>query len=93
MGQTIGVPQFRESEMSRCSCCFPIASKTIVTADPLGREQYTCPKTRITMRYMAGADTYIGGLLGTSDRGGPAGYGAGQLVDSAGHPLVAGVIK
>ncbi len=95
LSQEIAVPFFRESEMRRCSCCFPIASRTIVTLDRSGREQFTCPKTRITMRWHEmrpiggkSGGTYLGGVLslrdGTFDH-----PGAGTLVDSAGHPLVA----
>lgn len=82
--------------MRRCSCCTPIASRTLVTIDPTGREQFTCPKTKITwrwheMRSIGGRSggTYLGGVLSLRDTGGKDGIGAGQLVNSAGHPIVA----
>lgn len=94
MGELVGVPKFRESEMNTCQCCHPMRSRTIVTLDPNGRAQYTCPKTRITMRYHDGAQTYLGGHLNfLSDVSSNGVRGAGTLVDSAGHPLVAAVIK
>lgn len=34
----------------RCTCCTH-KQRVIITLDPSGREQYTCPKTRVTMRY------------------------------------------
>jgi hypothetical protein len=61
--QTVPVPSFRESEMRTCQCCHPVRSRTIITVDPFGREQFTCPKTRITMRYSEGAQTYLGGHI------------------------------
>lgn len=93
--QEVAVPFLRESEMRRCSCCTPIASRTLVTIDPNGREQFTCPRTKITwrfheMRAIGGRSggTYLGGVLSLRD-GTPDKPGAGTLVNSAGHPLVA----
>ena len=42
----------RQSDVAyKCLCCTP-AVRVIVTDDGLGREQYTCPMTRLTMRVM-----------------------------------------
>ncbi len=44
-------PFFKQSDVKyRCTCCTP-SRKQIITLDPLGREQYTCPNSRITMRH------------------------------------------
>jgi len=57
---------FRDAEMRTCHCCHPLRSRTIITLDPSGREQFTCPKSRITMRYSEGAQTYLqGSILGS----------------------------
>jgi hypothetical protein len=42
----------RQSDVAyKCLCCTP-AVRVITTPDPDGREQYTCPATKITMRVM-----------------------------------------
>ncbi len=58
----IPTPMFRESEMGRCVCCTP-SKRTLATLDPAGREQFTCPETRITMRFSQGAQTYLPGHI------------------------------
>jgi hypothetical protein len=58
----IGAPMFRESEMGRCVCCTP-SKRTLATLDPAGREQFTCPETRITMRFSVGAQTFLPGHI------------------------------
>lgn len=45
----IPTPMFRQNEMTKCVCCSP-PRKTLITFDPLGKEQYTCPVTKQTMR-------------------------------------------
>ena len=52
MPEVIAMPFFRELDVRyRCTCCSP-SKRVIVTLDPSGYEQYTCPVTRITMRLM-----------------------------------------
>lgn len=61
---TLPIQNFTERELRRCQCCHPVASRTIITLHA-GREQFTCPKTRITMRYaeMRGDGGYLAGGL------------------------------
>ena len=48
--ELINQPTFRENDVRyKCTCC-TYAKRVIITLDPGGVEQYTCPETRITMR-------------------------------------------
>ncbi len=48
--ELIAQPNFRESDVKyRCTCCTP-SKRVIITLDPGGIEQYSCPDSRITMR-------------------------------------------